>query len=114
LITLALINGAQILKPDFNVNHRIVTQLGVTDYEFADKKRVAYLIEYYRKSGLKGFEAQNLAYEYMMHHHRKAYHLEMMRCKKYSGSIQQQLAACSPLRTEAFIVSFRPHTADQR
>lgn len=114
LLTLVLINAMQILDHDFLVNHRVVSQLGVTNYRFADKKRAAYLIEYYGKSGLKGYEAQNLAYEYAMHQYRKAYRSEVMRCKKYSGTIQQQLVACSPLRTKAFIVSFRPHTTDRR
>jgi hypothetical protein len=106
-ITLALINATRMWNPDFDIKHRIVTRLGVAEYEFADREKAKSLLEYYRKTGLEDFEAQNLAYEYMRPQYRRSYSSEVERCKEYRGSIQQKLAGCSPIRTEAFIVTFR-------
>lgn len=111
--TLALINATRIWSSDFDIRHRIVTRLGMVEYEFSYVEKVKSLLEYYRKTGLEGFEAQNLAYEYMRPHYRRAYYAEIERCKEYRGSIQQKLVRCSPIRTEAFIVTFYPHALGQ-
>lgn len=108
LVTLALINASFIWKPNIQIKHRLVSKLGVMEYEFSNKRKVEEYLNHYRKSGLRGFEAQNLAYEYMREKYRNDYYLQVQNCKSYKGTLRQKIVSCCPIQTKAFTLIFRP------
>ncbi len=108
LITLALVNGDYVWDARYNIHHRLISKLGVIEYKFASNERVKKLIDRYKMVGLKGYESQNLAYEYMRKEYIKDYYSKVQRCKSLIGTMQQKISRCCPLETKAFILHFRP------
>lgn len=78
------------------------------EYDFSDKQRAMTLMDKYKKSGLRGFEEQNLAYEYMRPKYRMDYYNKIQKCKSLYGTITQKIAGCCPMKTAAFVLNFRP------
>lgn len=111
LISLVLINADSIWKPDAEIKHRLITKMGTKEYEFSNKQKVRFFMDKFRKTGLRGFEAQNLAYEYMRPKYRTDYYAKVRKCASYSGAIQQKIIACCPIRTNAFTLNYRPIAA---
>ena len=111
LITLVLINANSICKHNVQITHRVITRLGTMEYGFSNQQRVKNFINKLREKGLRGYEAQNLAYEYMRPKHRDSYYFLVRNCNSHSGTIQQKIIACTPIQTEVFILTFRPITA---
>jgi hypothetical protein len=110
LITLVLTNAGLVWTPQTDVKHRLVTTLGMVEYEFSDRDDVKRRMNYLRNLGLKGFEAQNLAYEYARPQHQRAYYSAVRKCSELEGTIRDKLIQCSPIKTEAFTIRFRPRT----
>ena len=110
LVTLTLINADFIWNPNILIKHMLVSKLGMMEYRFSNKKKVKKHLNHYRKTGLRGFEAQNLAYEYMRYKYRNDYYSQVQNCKSYKGTIKQKIDACCPIQTEAFALIFRPNT----
>jgi hypothetical protein len=110
LITLVLTNAGLVWTPQTDMKHRIVTTLGMVEYEFSDRDDVKRRMNYLRNLGLKGFEAQNLAYEYARPQHQRAYYSAVRKCIELEGTIRDKLIQCSPIKTEAFTIRFRPRT----
>ena len=108
LITLTLINGNHVWNVGYDIKHLLISRLGVIEFQFSSKKRVKKFMDYYKLAGLKGYESQNLAYEYMRRKYKNDYYSKIQRCKSQIGTIRQKIANCCPLATEAFILRFRP------
>ncbi len=66
----------------------------------------------YREVGLRGYEAQNLAYEYLRPKYKNDYYSKVQKCKSNSGTVQQKIINCCPIITDAFTLKFQPTTAD--
>ncbi len=111
LITLVLINANSVWKPHSQIKHRLITKLGMMEYNFSNKQKVRYYMKKFREVGLRGNEAQNLAYEYLRPKYKNDYYSKVQKCKSDSGTIQQQIIDCCPITTEAFTLNFRPATA---
>ncbi len=111
LITLALINGDGVWDARYNINHRLISRLGLMEYKFSDKQKVEYYMNKYREVGLRGYEAQNLAYEYLRPKYKIDYYSKVQKCKSNRGTIQQKIIDCCPIKTEAFTLNFRPNTS---
>ncbi len=114
LITLVLLNARSVWKPKVIIKNRLITILGAMEYKFSNKSKVEYFMNKYRKIGLRGYEAQNLAYEYMRPKYRNDYYTKIKNCKLYSGTIQQKIIKCSPIKTKAFTLIFRPTSRDDK
>lgn len=110
-ITLVSIEADLIWQPNVQIKHRVITGLGTMEYKFSNKKNVEYLMNKFRESGLRGYEAQNLAYEYMRPKYRRDYYMKVLNCSSYSGTLQQKIIKCLPIKTEAFTLQIRPTTA---
>lgn len=108
LITLVLINADSVWKPQNQIKHRLITKLGTIDYKMANKNKVKDFMNKFRNTGLRGYEAQNLAYEYKRPKYMKEYYLKVQECKLNAGNIQQKIIDCCPLMTKAFALDFRP------
>lgn len=91
LITLVLINSEFIRRPKLNVRHFIISRFGMTEYKLTSKKRAQKFLEYSKKVGLKGFEAQNLAYEYARDKYRDTYYSKVESCKSSAGSTLEKI-----------------------
>ena len=111
LITLVLINANSVWKPNIQIKHRLITKLGTMEYSFSNKQKVEYFMNKFREIGLRGYEAQNLAYEYVRPKYRNDYYTKVQNCRLYSGTVQQKIIDCCPIITEAFTLNFRPTTA---
>jgi len=108
--TLTLINANYIWEPHKKVIHRMITHLGVVQYEFTNELQVKHLMEKYRDSGLRGFEAQNLVYEYMRPKYVNEYYEKIRSCQLQYNSIKHALSSCFPIRTSAFMVTYRENS----
>ncbi len=107
LVTLALINTDSISNSHIQIKHRVVTRLGIFEYKFSNEENVRKFMVKYRKIGLIGFEAQNLAYEFKRKKYKKNYYSKIRRCKSISGTFQRKINECFPLNTEALTLKFR-------
>ena len=112
LITLVLINAESVWKPHSQIKHRLITNLGMIEYEFSNIEKVKYFLKKYRGYGLRGNEAQNLAYEYLRAKYKDEYYAKVQKCKSNSGTVQQKIINCCPIITDAFTLNFHPTTAD--
>ena len=108
LITLALINSRFIWDSQANIKHLLITRYGKMEYGLTSKNKVRKFMDQYRRAGLKGFESQNLAYEYLRFKYRSEYYSKIEECKSKSGRIQDKIVSCSPITTEAFTLKFQP------
>lgn len=108
LISLVLFNALAVLNSAPEIRHRIVTSLGVVQYEFSDRLRVRQMMRKYRELGLHGYETQNLAYEFMRARYRNEYISQVRKCASHAGTLREKMIRCSPIRTTAFEFSFRP------
>ena len=110
LITLVLINANSVWNPNIQIKHQLITKLGTIEYKSFDNQKVRYFMNKYRVVGLRGYEAQNLSYEYRRPKYRMEYYMKVQNCKSYSGTNKQKLIDCFPIRTKAFTLNYRPIT----
>ena len=108
LVTLVLINANLVWNPNIQIKHRAITKIGTIEYKFSNKQKVKKYMNKYREIGLRGYESQNLVYEYTRRKYTKDYYTKIQNCNSHSGSIQQKIINCYPIKTEAFTLIFRP------
>ncbi len=108
LVTLVLINANLIRKPKFQIKHRVITEMGIIEYKFSNKQKVQKYMNKFRNVGLRGYESQNLVYEYTRPNYTNDYYTKIQNCTSFSGPIQQKIIDCYPIKTEAFTLIFRP------
>ena len=63
------------------IRHQLITKLGTIEYKFSDNQKIRDFMNKYREVGLRGYEAQNLSYEYMQPKYRMDYYTKVQNCK---------------------------------
>ncbi len=107
LVTLTLINADYIWKPYKKILHRIVTPIGIVEYEFANTTQIINLMDKFRNGGLRGFESQNLSYEILRSKYQDEYYKKIRDCQRRDGMIGDKVIWCYPIHTTAFSLKFR-------
>ena len=107
LLTMVLFNTESVWNPDIRIKHRLISMLGTMEYYFTNRRKVENMVKKLRAVGLRGYESQNLAYEFMRPKYRDDYYEKVKNCDLYHGTIQQKITRCSPIKTEAFTIIFR-------
>lgn len=107
LVTLTLINANYIWKPSKKFLHRIVTPIGIVEYEFTNTTLIKKLMDKFRDGGLRGFESQNLAYEILRPKYKEEYYRKIQDCQRRDGLIGDRVSGCYPMKLTAFTLKFR-------
>lgn len=108
MLSLVFVNSKFFADPGVKIEHRAMTPLGVIDYSFVLTRKTERLVEKLYHTGLGGFVAQNIAYEFNRDVHRRKYYSAVDDCFNSYKSHSNNFIDCFPIRADDFILQYRP------